>query len=59
MIEHKCEMDPRERNKHRDYILIINEDRYVTLCQSIHEALRKAGELRLAETDVITVKLDD
>lgn len=42
----------------KSYVVVVNGISGFTDAQSLGEALRHAGDLRLNETDIITVKLE-
>lgn len=48
----------KDRGEIKTYEVIINGISCSTGAQSLGQALRRAGDLRLNETDVVTVKLE-
>ena len=48
-----------ERVEVKYYAVTINDVPFQAPAQSLNHALRQVGDLRLNETDVVTVKLDE
>jgi len=49
---------PSDRADVKHYKIIIGDAEYHIDAQSLNHALRRAGDLRLNDTDIITVKLE-
>jgi len=51
-------MEPYERVEIKQYEITVNNLSYTVNAQSIGEALRKAGDLRLEDRDIVTVRVE-
>jgi len=57
-LSERHDMEPYERVEIKQYEITVNNLSYTVNAQSIGEALRKAGDLRLEDRDIVTVRVE-